>query len=40
MLDLSDEETAIDPLTIRDQLTKKNQLEDSGGVAYISELAL
>lgn len=40
MLDLSDEETAIDPLTIRDQLTKKNQLEDSGGVAYISELAM
>lgn len=40
MLQLSDEEKAIDPLTLRDVLIQKNQLEDSGGVAYLSELAM
>lgn len=40
MLDLSDREDAIDPLTLQDELTKKNQLDDIGGIAYVSELAL
>lgn len=40
MLQLSDDEKAIDPLTLRDVLIQKNQLEDSGGVAYLSELAV
>ncbi|WEV51159.1 replicative DNA helicase [Lactobacillus sp. ESL0731] len=40
MLDLSDREDAIDPLTLQDELTKKKQLEDIGGIAYVSELAL
>lgn len=40
MLDLSDREDAIDPLTLQDELTKKNQLEDIGGIAYVSQLAL
>ncbi|WEV70879.1 replicative DNA helicase [Lactobacillus sp. ESL0785] len=40
MLDLSDREDAIDPLTLQDQLTKKQQLDDIGGIAYVSELAL
>ncbi|WP_301335577.1 replicative DNA helicase, partial [Lactobacillus acetotolerans] len=40
MLDLSDRGDAIDPLTLQDELTKKNQLEDIGGIAYVSELAL
>ncbi|WP_294757619.1 replicative DNA helicase [uncultured Lactobacillus sp.] len=40
MLDLSDHEDAIDPLTLQDELTKKNQLDDIGGIAYVSELAM
>ena len=40
MLELSDDERAIDPLTLKDILEQKNQLEDSGGVAYLSELAV
>ena len=40
MLDLSDREDAIDPLTLQDELTKKNQLDDIGGIAYVSELAV
>lgn len=40
MLDLSDRGDAIDPLTLQDELTKKNQLDDIGGIAYISQLAL
>ena len=40
MLDLSDREDAIDPLTLPDELTKKNQLDDIGGIAYVSELAM
>lgn len=40
MVQLSDDEKAIDPLTLRDVLIQKNQLEDSGGVAYLSELAM
>ncbi|WEV39799.1 replicative DNA helicase [Lactobacillus sp. ESL0681] len=40
MLELSDREAPIDPLTLQDELTKKNQLDDIGGIAYVSELAL
>lgn len=40
MLDLFDREDAIDPLTLQDELTKKNQLDDIGGIAYVSELAM
>ena len=40
MLDLSDRGDAIDPLTLQDELTKKNQLDDIGGIAYVSELAI
>lgn len=40
MLDLSDRGDAIDPLTLQDELTKKNQLDDIGGIAYVSQLAL
>lgn len=40
MLELSDDEKAIDPLTLKDVLEQKNQLEDSGGVAYLAELAV
>ncbi|GGV10143.1 replicative DNA helicase [Lactobacillus acetotolerans] len=40
MLDLSDRGDAIDPLTLQDELTKKKQLEDIGGIGYVSELAL
>lgn len=40
MLDLSDRGDAIDPLTLQDDLTQKNQLEDIGGISYVSQLAL
>ncbi|RVU71501.1 MULTISPECIES: replicative DNA helicase [Lactobacillus] len=40
MLDLSDRGDVIDPLTLQDELTKKNQLEDIGGIAYVSQLAI
>lgn len=40
MLELSDRGDAIDPLTLQDELKKKNQLEDIGGISYVSELAL
>lgn len=40
MLDLSDRNEAIDPVTLKDELTKKNQLEDIGGISYISQLAM
>lgn len=40
MLDLSDRGDAIDPLTLQDELTKKNQLDDIGGISYVSQLAL
>ncbi|MDF7637841.1 replicative DNA helicase [Lactobacillus sp. ESL0791] len=40
MLNLADREDAIDPLTLQDELTKKDQLEDIGGIAYVSELAM
>lgn len=40
MLDLSDRGDAIDPLTLQDELTKKKQIDDIGGIAYVSQLAL
>lgn len=40
MLDLSDQGDAIDPLTLQDQLTKRKQLDEIGGIAYVSQLAL
>lgn len=40
MIYLSDREEAIDPLTLQDELNKRNQLDDIGGIGYVSELAL
>ncbi|RHW50340.1 replicative DNA helicase [Lactobacillus bombicola] len=40
MIDLSDREDEIDPVTLQDELTKKNQLDDIGGIAYVSDLAM
>ncbi|MDK7325745.1 replicative DNA helicase [Lactobacillus mulieris] len=40
MKDLVDRDEAIDPLTIRDELAKRKQLEDIGGIAYISDVAV
>lgn len=40
MIDLSDREEAIDPLTLQDELKKRNQLDDIGGISYVSDLAL
>lgn len=40
MLDLSDKGEAIDPVTLKAELTQKNQLDDIGGIGYISQLAL
>lgn len=40
MKDLADRDEAIDPLTIRDELAKRKQLEDIGGIAYISDVAV
>ena len=37
MLDLSDRGDAIDTLTLQDELNKRNQLEDIGGIGYVSE---
>lgn len=39
MVDLSDNDQPIDPLTMKDALDKDNQTENIGGVAYIAELA-
>lgn len=40
MVDLSDKGEAIDPITLQADLAKKKVLEDVGGIAYVSELAL
>ena len=40
LLDLSDRGDAIDPLTLQDELNKRNQLDDIGGIGYVSELAM
>ncbi|RRG18142.1 replicative DNA helicase [Weissella viridescens] len=39
MLNLDDEQRAIDVLTITDELEKENQVENVGGMAYLTELA-
>lgn len=39
MVDLNDRDEAIDAVTVTDELTRQNQLEDVGGVNYIAELA-
>jgi len=39
MVDLNDRDEAIDAVTVSDELTTRNQLEDIGGVNYIAELA-
>lgn len=38
MLELSDKAEAIDPVTIQSELKKRNQLEDIGGISYITDL--
>lgn len=38
MLELSDRAEAIDPVTIQSELKKRNQLEDIGGISYITDL--
>ena len=40
MLTLSDEGKAIDVITVTEALSASNQLEDVGGVTYLSELAV
>ncbi|WP_297815051.1 replicative DNA helicase [uncultured Lactobacillus sp.] len=40
MIDIADRGSAIDVVTLQDELKKKNQLEDIGGIAYISQLAI
>lgn len=39
MLSLDNEQRAIDVLTIADELEKENQVENVGGMAYLTELA-
>ncbi|CAM2841373.1 replicative DNA helicase [Dellaglioa algida] len=39
MVDLNDRDEAIDIVTIQDNLTSRNQMDDVGGVSYIVELA-
>lgn len=39
MLELSEDDQAIDAITLRERLDSQNQLDDIGGIAYIAELA-
>lgn len=39
MVDLNDRDEAIDVVTVTDELTRQNQLDDVGGMPYIGELA-
>ncbi|WP_281165404.1 replicative DNA helicase [Liquorilactobacillus sicerae] len=39
MMDLNDQDKAIDVITVNNQLTEQNLLDDVGGVSYIAELA-
>lgn len=39
MVNLNDRDEAIDVVTVSDELTRLNQLEDVGGMPYIAELA-
>lgn len=40
MLNLDERNEKVDVITIQDELNKNNQLEDIGGLSYISELAV
>ena len=40
MINIADRGAEIDPITLQDELKKNNQLEDIGGIAYVSELTL
>lgn len=40
MVDLNDQADNIDPLTVANQLEKKDQLEDAGGRSYLSDLLI
>lgn len=40
MLNLDERNEEVDVITIQDELNKNNQLEDIGGLAYVSELAV
>lgn len=40
MLNISDREEVIDPVTLQDELKKNNQVDDIGGIAYITELSM
>ena len=40
MIELNDRNEAIDVVTVKEILEQQNQLEDAGGLSYLSELAL
>ena len=40
MLNISDREEVIDPVTLQDELKKNNQVDDIGGLAYVTELSM
>ena len=40
MLNISDREEVIDPVTLQDELKKNNQVDDIGGIAYVTELSM
>ncbi len=40
MLNISDREEVIDPVTLQDELKKNNQMDDIGGIAYVTELSM
>ena len=39
-LNISDSEEVIDPVTLQDELKKNNQVDDIGGIAYVTELSM
>lgn len=40
MLNINERNDKVDAITLQDELQKKDQLEDIGGISYVSELAL
>ncbi|WP_270516384.1 replicative DNA helicase [Lactobacillus johnsonii] len=40
MLNISGREEVIDPVTLQDELKKNNQVDDIGGIAYVTELSM
>ena len=40
MLNISDREEVIDPVTLQDELKKNDQVDDIGGIAYVTELSM